>query len=36
MSARSYLVDVLQGRRRIRVFEAGGGRPLVFLHGAAG
>ena len=36
MSARSYLVDVLQGRRRIRVFEAGGGRPLVFLHGAGG
>ena len=36
MSARSYLVDVAQGRRRIRVFEAGGGRPLVFLHGAGG
>src|SRR6516165_1146354 len=36
MSARSYLVDVAQGRRRIRVFEAGGGRPLDFLHGAGG
>jgi pimeloyl-ACP methyl ester carboxylesterase len=36
MSARSHLVDVAQGRRRIRVFEAGEGRPLVFLHGAGG
>ena len=36
MTARSYLVDVAQGRRRVRVFEAGEGRPLVFLHGAGG
>jgi pimeloyl-ACP methyl ester carboxylesterase len=36
MSARSHLVDVAQGRRRIRVFEAGDGRPLVFLHSAGG
>jgi pimeloyl-ACP methyl ester carboxylesterase len=36
MSARSHLVDVAQGRRRIRVFEAGEGRPLVFLHGVGG
>jgi pimeloyl-ACP methyl ester carboxylesterase len=36
MSAHSHLVDVAQGRRRIRVFEAGDGRPLVFLHGAGG
>jgi pimeloyl-ACP methyl ester carboxylesterase len=36
MSARSYLLDVAGGRRKIRVFEAGEGRPLVFLHGAGG
>jgi pimeloyl-ACP methyl ester carboxylesterase len=36
MSTRSYLVEVAEGRRRIRVFEAGEGRPLVFLHGAGG
>ncbi len=36
MSSRSYLLDVAGGRRKIRVFEAGEGRPLVFLHGAGG
>jgi pimeloyl-ACP methyl ester carboxylesterase len=36
MSARSYLLDVAAGRRKIRVFEAGEGPPLVFLHGAGG
>lgn len=36
MSNRSYVLDVAGGRRKIRVFEAGGGRPLVFLHGAGG
>ena len=36
MSNRTYLLDVTQGRRKIRVFEAGEGRPLVFLHGAGG
>jgi len=36
MSTRSYLLDVAGGRRNIRVFEAGDGRPLVFLHGAGG
>jgi pimeloyl-ACP methyl ester carboxylesterase len=36
VSARSYLLDVAAGRRKIRVFEAGEGPPLVFLHGANG
>ena len=36
MSGRSFLLDVAGGRRRIRVFEAGDGPPLVFLHGAGG
>ena len=36
MSIRSFLVDVAAGRRRIRIFEAGDGAPLVFLHGAGG
>ena len=36
MSSRSFLLDVAGGRRRIRVFEAGDGPPLVFLHGAGG
>ena len=36
MTARSYLVDLAHGRRKIRVFEAGEGRPLVFLHSAGG
>jgi pimeloyl-ACP methyl ester carboxylesterase len=36
MSARSHLLDVADGRRRIRVLEAGSGAPLVFLHGAGG
>ena len=36
MSARSYLLDVGGGRRKIRVFEAGEGPPLIFLHGAGG
>lgn len=36
MSSRSHLRDVAGGRARIRVFEAGEGGPLVFLHGAGG
>jgi len=36
MSVRSYLVDVAEGRRRVRVIEAGDGEPLVFLHSAGG
>jgi pimeloyl-ACP methyl ester carboxylesterase len=36
MTARASLIDVAGGRRRIRVFEAGAGRPLVFLHGEGG
>jgi pimeloyl-ACP methyl ester carboxylesterase len=36
MSMRSHLLDVAAGRRKIRVFEMGEGRPLVFLHGAGG
>jgi pimeloyl-ACP methyl ester carboxylesterase len=36
MSRRSILLDVAGGRRKIRVFEAGDGMPLVFLHGAGG
>ncbi len=36
MNSRSYLLDVAGGRRNIRVFEAGDGRQLVFLHGAGG
>src|ERR1700720_4892800 len=36
MSGRSFLLDVAGGRRKIRVFEAGDGPPLVFLHGAGG
>jgi pimeloyl-ACP methyl ester carboxylesterase len=32
----SFLLDVAGGRRKIRVFEAGDGAPLVFLHGAGG
>jgi pimeloyl-ACP methyl ester carboxylesterase len=36
VSSRSYRVDVAAGRRKIRVFEAGDGAPLVFLHGAGG
>ena len=36
MSMRSYLLDVAGGRRKIQVFEAGEGRPLVFLHSAGG
>ena len=36
MSPRSYLLEVAGGRRKIRVFEAGEGRSLVFLHGAGG
>jgi pimeloyl-ACP methyl ester carboxylesterase len=36
VTARSFLLDVAGGRRRIRVFEAGDGPPLVFLHGAGG
>jgi pimeloyl-ACP methyl ester carboxylesterase len=36
MNARSSLIEVAGGRRRIQVFEAGAGPPLVFLHGAGG
>jgi pimeloyl-ACP methyl ester carboxylesterase len=36
MTARSYLVDVAQGRRKVRVFENGSGTPLLFLHSAGG
>jgi pimeloyl-ACP methyl ester carboxylesterase len=36
MSGRSLLLDVAGGRRKVRVFEAGEGPPLVFLHGADG
>jgi pimeloyl-ACP methyl ester carboxylesterase len=36
MSTRSHLLDVAAGRARVRVFEAGEGRPLVFLHSAGG
>jgi len=36
MSSRSFLLDVAGGRRKIRIFEAGDGPPLVFLHGAGG
>ena len=36
MNIRSYLLEIAEGRRKIRVFEAGEGRPLVFLHGAGG
>jgi pimeloyl-ACP methyl ester carboxylesterase len=36
MTGRSFLLDVAGGRRKVRVFEAGEGSPLVFLHGADG
>ena len=36
MSGRSFLLDVAGRRRKIRIFEAGDGPPLVFLHGAGG
>ena len=36
MTARSYLVDVAQSRRKVRVFESGSGTPLLFLHSAGG
>ena len=36
MTVGSSRIDVAGGRRRIRVFEAGDGAPLVFLHGADG
>ena len=36
MTVGSHLLEVAGGRHKIRVFEAGGGRPLVFLHGAGG
>ena len=36
MSIRSFRIDVAGGRRRIRVFAAGDGAPLIFLHGAGG
>jgi pimeloyl-ACP methyl ester carboxylesterase len=36
MSTRSHLLNLAQGRRRVRVFEAGEGEALVFLHGAGG
>jgi pimeloyl-ACP methyl ester carboxylesterase len=36
VSNRSTLLDVAGGRRKVQMFEAGSGRPLVFLHGAGG
>ncbi|HEY1259067.1 MAG TPA: alpha/beta fold hydrolase [Stellaceae bacterium] len=36
MTARSHLLDVAAGQRKVRVFEAGAGPPLVFLHGVDG
>jgi pimeloyl-ACP methyl ester carboxylesterase len=36
MTARSRLLAVAGGRRTIEVFEAGGGEPIVFLHGEGG
>ena len=36
MTVGSYMLEAAGGRRKIRVFEAGEGRPLVFLHGAGG
>jgi pimeloyl-ACP methyl ester carboxylesterase len=36
MTTRSFLVDVADSRRKIRVFEAGAGAPLIFLHGPYG
>ena len=36
MTGRSFLLDVAGGWRKVRVFEAGEGPPLVFLHGADG
>jgi pimeloyl-ACP methyl ester carboxylesterase len=36
MNIRSCLLEIAEGRRKIQVFEAGEGRPLVFLHGAGG
>jgi hypothetical protein len=36
MSTRSHFLNLAQGRRRVGVFEAGDGKPLVFLHGAGG
>lgn len=36
MTPRSFLLDVAGDRRKIRIFEAGEGAPLVFWHGAGG
>ena len=36
MSTGSHFLNLAQGRRRVGVFEAGEGKPLVFLHGAGG
>ena len=36
MSTRSHFLNLAQGRRRVGVFEAGEGKPLVFLYGAGG
>ena len=36
MTPRSHLLDIAGGRRTVQVFEAGGGEPLVFLHGEGG
>ena len=36
MSTGSHFLNLAQGRRGVGVFEAGEGKPLVFLHGAGG
>src|SRR5262249_12110503 len=36
MGVRACLLDVAGGRCKIRVFEVGEGRPLLFLHSAGG
>ena len=36
MTPTSRLIDVAQGRSRVRVHEAGSGAPLLYLHGAGG
>jgi pimeloyl-ACP methyl ester carboxylesterase len=36
MSVQSHMIEVASGSRKVQVFEAGAGPPLVFLHGAGG